>query len=120
VKTKGKSVIRRGEREANEEGTEMTTPKQILERAFNRLTPANAWGKGARVRNRPLETCCLAEAIEEAAPGEYAERRSAVRAVYHAAGLDYAKDALVHWNDAPERTHADVLRALKLAMNFVP
>jgi hypothetical protein len=91
------------------------SPVEILKAARERLTNPDVWGKGRRSYDRPLETCCVAEAIEECAPAG-PDRKLAVAAVYNAAGLDWNDDKITEWNDAPERTHGDVLKTLDLAI----
>lgn len=72
--------------------------------------PAN-WGKGCRPCGHP--TLCAAEAIE--ASGRATDRRiSAYRAVERAAGIH--GNEIARWNDAPERTHADVMAAFDKAI----
>ncbi len=98
------------------------TPRQILKAAAARIADPASWGKGMRPQNRPIDTCCVAEAIEESAPlGDYAQRRLAFRAVYNAAGLDWEKGVVITmWNDEPERTHAEVIAILRLAAALPP
>jgi hypothetical protein len=87
----------------------------ILRTARARIVAPDQWGKGRRNRERPMDTCCAAEAIEEvAAPGK--ERSRAIGTFYCAAGLDRDFGALVDWNDAPERTHAEVVATFNLAI----
>lgn len=82
--------------------------------------PAN-WGKGHRGNSeyghRPLSSCCAAEAIEDVEMAGKT-RRAAYRALERAAGLELPPlgSAIVEWNDAPERTHADVLAAFDKAI----
>lgn len=73
--------------------------------------PAN-WGKGRRIANRPRHTCCLAEAIEETECGDDRHRSRAFDAIKAVIGVPY----LTHWNDKPERTHAEVLAAFDRAI----
>lgn len=94
----------------------------ILKAARSKISTPEAWGKGHRGRNadRTMETCCAAEAIEDSCPMldsvSLSGRVRAIRALVNAAGLDNRWGALVHWNDAPERTHAEVLAAYDLAI----
>lgn len=96
----------------------------ILKAARAKIARPEDWGKGRRVYDRPKETCCAAEAIEEVAGDpwgfeEFNRRKPAFRALYNAAGLEWEKkypDSLPEWNDAPERTHAQVLAAFDLAI----
>jgi hypothetical protein len=96
----------------------------ILVAARAKITDEKNWGKLSRRSRLNVTTCCAAEAVEEAfrfpglyAPtGYYDERRLAFKALYHAAGLDWPSDKLPDWNDAPERTHKEVLAAFDLAI----
>jgi len=94
------------------------TPIQILKAARAKIEKPENWGKGRRGYERSLDTCCSAEAIEEVAWD--GERQLAYGLLKCAAGLTdcYISD----WNDAPERTHAEVLAtfnlAIALARNF--
>lgn len=75
------------------------------------------WGKGRRRHDRPLDTCCAAEAIEEVEPPS-PRRRAAYCALEQAAGIVRPPmgSVIVDWNDAPERTHAEVLAAFDKAI----
>jgi hypothetical protein len=79
--------------------------------------PAN-WGKGIRGLSpprRPLNTCCAAEAIEDTC--DDVELRSlAFATLRRAAGILPGFHTFVVWNDAPERTHADVVAAYDRAI----
>ena len=87
----------------------------ILRAARKRIESPEQWGQGVRRRNRPFETCCASEAIEDLPLGYTGERRRAFRALMNAAGLDSAIH-IVRWNDEPGRTHAEVLAAFDLAI----
>lgn len=96
---------------------------EVLVAARAKITNPEDWGKGRRGRrdcDRPLHTCCAAEAIEDISPSldkeTHSERRRAFRALMNAAGLDNRWNAIINWNDAPERTHAEVLAAYDLAI----
>lgn len=95
------------------------TPLQILQSARKRISDPAIWGKGTRPQDRPLTTCCIAEAIEEAWRTGGEPRYQAFNAVFNAAGLDRHIDAITTWNDAPERTHDEVLKTLDLAIALV-
>ena len=96
--------------------TELTPLKVLIDARVKIADPAK-WGKGMRGNGlRHFDTCCAAEAIEETAPRDHKARTDALRALYNASGLDWSKDAIIHWNDAPERTHAEVLAAFTLAI----
>lgn len=90
---------------------------QVLIKARARISSPKKWGKGIRgVREnlRPLSTCCAAEAIEDTAMA--ADRGPAFRAIYKAAGIGKRFFTLVEWNDAPSRTHAQVLATFDKAI----
>lgn len=86
----------------------------ILKTARARIARPDLWGKGRRNVDRPMETCCLAEAFDTATTGP--EYRRAIRAIHNAAGLDDCWGNLIAWNDADERTHAEILAAFNLAI----
>lgn len=88
----------------------------ILKAARARIANPAAWGKGTRNRDRPMETCCAAEAIEEAGDALSPERKRAFAIFYCAAGIEQEWKSMVDWNDAPERTHAEVLKTFDLAI----
>lgn len=91
----------------------------ILKAARAKIARPEDWGKGRRVYDRPRETCCAAEAIGEATSyslWDDENRKSTYSAFYNAAGLDWEVDSLAEWNDAPERTHTEVLAAFDLAI----
>lgn len=85
---------------------------EILKAARAKIARPENWGKGRRGEDRSMLSCCAAEAIEEVDIMPSIERRLAYRAVINAAGAE----GLVSWNDAPERTHAEVLAAFNLAI----
>lgn len=89
----------------------------ILKSARAKIATPEAWGKGMRRHDRAAATCCAAEAIEESVTAFGPDMRVAMRALFHAAGLDYDGDyRITEWNDEPERTHAEVLAAYDLAI----
>ncbi len=74
------------------------------------------WGKGMRCNRAVFETYCAAEAIEAVAEPSPA-RREAYRLLHQAVGLNHnVWGLLTDWNDAPERTHAEVLAAFDKAI----
>jgi hypothetical protein len=92
----------------------------ILRDARTKISDPERWGKGRRNFDRPQETFCIAEAIEECVclsdEARHA-RRQAIRAFYNAAGIDAdVWGSLTNWNDVPERKHRDVIAALDLAI----
>lgn len=94
------------------------TTKQTLIEARERISDQAAWGKGRRGLDRKFDTCCAAEAIEEAAPGfgQYEARCTAFNALRRAAKCKH----ITGWNDAPGRTHAEVLAAFDKAIEDTP
>jgi hypothetical protein len=87
----------------------------ILKAAKAKIEKPESWGKGRRCERRHFDTCCAAEAIEECSIPD-SKRTRAFKALYNAAGLDWMEDNLTVWNDAEERTHAEVLAAFDLAI----
>lgn len=89
----------------------------VLVKARAKIANEENWGKGDRRCDRPIETCCAAEAIEEV-EFDNPKRRAAYLALERAAGLERPPlgSAIVGWNDAPERTHAEVLAAFDKAI----
>lgn len=75
------------------------------------------WGQGPRSEGygRSLSTFCAAEAVEEFAP-QLAIRKAAYRLLERYAGFPTEANTLVQWNDAPERTHAEVLAVFDKAI----
>jgi hypothetical protein len=91
----------------------------VLIRARQRIAEPKNWGKGRRGYDRPVETCCASEAIEESwGAQKWSLRSAAFRRLYAAASLDYAdkRQNIPDWNDAPERTHTEVLAAFDRAI----
>jgi hypothetical protein len=91
----------------------------VLIKARAKIADPAKWGKGKRYFDRPVETCCAAEAIEEIATLStrwFARRRAAFDAFRKAADIPDSWGALTDWNDAPERTHAEVLAAFDKAI----
>lgn len=91
----------------------------VLVRARAKIANPDDWGKGVRGRlgggRRPLNTCCAAEAIEDVST--YRDpRKEAYAALSASVGLEGFFITIVEWNDAPERTHAEVLAAFDRAI----
>lgn len=87
----------------------------VLIKARALIADPAKWGKGPRGRHytrRPLDTCCAAEAIEDCEPANYSNRVTAIRALQKATG----HPTIWVWNDAAERTHAEVLAAFDKAI----
>lgn len=91
---------------------------EILIEAKQKIADPSNWGKGGRRDRFNFNSCCVAEAIEEAGPvfGVSAERRRAFRAFRNAGGIEDVWGLFIQWNDAPERTHAEVMAAFNLAI----
>lgn len=93
----------------------------ILERAADLIEPEGAWTQGAfavsatgeRLNEQaPEAVCwCVAGAISRAAGSFYSGGASAARDHLRA----IIQDTLPHWNDAPERTQAEVVSKLREA-----
>ena len=110
-----------------------TTALEILIAARSLLSGPNAWIKGSYAAYRkggggcslqePAASCfCAAGAIRRASPYAYLETNP-VGAAFKALALEIdAKPRLSHeaiitgWNDAPERTKTEVLRAFDKAI----
>ena len=106
-------------------------PKQILKQAAE-LLARTGWIKGANARsvsglrvnaNSRMATCfCLFGAVQRVTGGNLVETEEAL----HLVGLYLGftdKDMLqkiVHWNDAKERTEAEVFAALEATVNELP
>jgi hypothetical protein len=94
---------------------------EILQSAREKIANPENWGKGMRTIDRPYKTCCAAEAIEDCSLGIEHDatlmrtRVRAYQAIANVAGLD-RNGMLSQWNDAPERTHREVLAAFDLAI----
>lgn len=75
------------------------------------------WGKGPRGGGYERGPCtfCAAEAIEESSPN-LAARNEAYRTLEKSIGVPTLALTLVEWNDARERTHAEVLAAFDKAI----
>lgn len=87
----------------------------VLIKARAKIADRPKWGKGRRGWERAFDTCCASEAIEDVTLHNndgLARRRAALDAVANAAGCD----SIPRWNDAPERTHAEVLAAFDQAI----
>lgn len=85
----------------------------ILIKARALIADPAKWGKGPRSDGyeRGLCTYCAAEAID-AVDSDLDQRHASYRAIQSAASVN----SLVYWNDAPERTHADILAAFDKAI----
>ena len=103
----------------------MATTLQILRKARKLIEKPERWCKGDAAKDRAGENedvmsrkaaaFCMAGAVVRASGGwcrEYYTARDHVEAVIGS----HALDALAEWNDAPRRTHAQVLRAFDKAI----
>lgn len=88
------------------------TPLDILEAAREKIRDPAKWGKG-HSWGRPPNVRCAGEVIEDSSKLDFDARQKAYEVLECAAG-----GRLVDWNDAPERTHAEVLAAFNLAIAF--
>lgn len=82
---------------------------QILERALAKIDRPEKWGKGP-ARNRP-GCLCVSEALLDACDPFWGPALNALHALPEIAGMP-----IPTWNDAPERTHADVVAAFTRAI----
>lgn len=89
----------------------------VLVKARAKIADPADWGKGRRGNsgNRPMTTCCAAEAVEETCD-DYELRVRAFAKLRGAANIPNLWCAIADWNDAPERTHAEVLAAFDKAI----
>jgi hypothetical protein len=91
----------------------------VLIKARAKIADPAKWGKGIRTINgghRSPETCCAAEAIQDVET-RTGIRRAAYAAIGRAIGTERGVTVpIVEWNDAPERTHAEVLAAFDRAI----
>lgn len=93
----------------------MSTVLDVLIAARGKIARPEDWGKGRRGSDRRWETSCAAEAIEESSElANAGERRDAYAALENAGGIPIF--GIVTWNDAPERTYAEVLTAFDRAI----
>jgi hypothetical protein len=103
-------------------GADVRPELPVLIRARQKITDPANWGKGIRGANpldadRSLETCCAAEAIEDVTIIAPDMRQRAYRRLRNAIGIKIGSDNdIVEWNDAPERTHEEVLAAFDKAI----
>jgi hypothetical protein len=92
-------------------------PRDVLIAARKLIENPIDWGQGARGYggNRPINTCCALEAIEDATRGDglLELRIAAYRALQIAAGLKLDSH-IAKWND--NHTHAEVLAAFDRAI----
>jgi hypothetical protein len=88
----------------------------VLIEARARIADPLMWGKGKRGASRPFDTYCASEAIRVGTVELSLPLQRSARALFcQAIGIDIS-DSIPDWNDAPERTHADVLAAFDEAI----
>lgn len=87
----------------------------VLIKARAKITEPARWGKGSRGYSRSRDSCCAAEAIEDVTLITRPELALRVRAYDALRDAIHCRD-LTSWNDAPERTHAEVLAAFDRAI----
>ncbi|MGE0699087.1 MAG: hypothetical protein AB7O57_08330 [Hyphomicrobiaceae bacterium] len=92
------------------------TPLDILRAARRSVDAPASWGKGAYVSESSGSQCyCALGAILSA--GSTASRNATTTAaILFGRAIGKHRDAIPHWNDAPERTHADVIAAFDRAI----
>lgn len=92
----------------------MATVAETLEMAASLIEPEGAWTQQVAGKPFPRSTgtpCCMGYAIEQNADGDMGP---AIEALYAVAPFNSIR-GLVAWNDAPERTQAEVVAALRAA-----
>jgi hypothetical protein len=77
--------------------------------------PAN-WGQGGRASRSNFDSFDVAEALEECGTTNFSARKEAIAFFHKAAGVRPLWGKLIEWNDAPQRTHAEVLAAFDKAI----
>lgn len=95
------------------------TPLQVLVAARARISDPAKWGKGVRgtmAGYRSVDTCCAAEAIGDARESDTSLEVALSFLRQAIVGERNDSLSIVRWNDAPERTHADVLAAFDRAI----
>lgn len=93
------------------------TPLEILKEARAKIADPAMWGQGGRPERPRFDSCCAAEAIEEVVPfKEFGARHDALEMFKCAAGIGDEWGDFVSWNDAPDRTHSEVLATFNLAI----
>jgi hypothetical protein len=105
----------------------MMTPKEILIAARAKIEAPERWTQGAYAKtakrnkadpNSPRATCwCILGAVA-AVTGDNPNRpdRAISSGLAAAAGVDAYNECVIEWNDAPGRTHAEVLAAFDRAI----
>lgn len=91
----------------------MNTTLETLISARIKIADPASWGQGMRNRDRPSNTCCASEAIEECDASSMGGRYGAYRALTLAAGLGDG-ESIANWNDSVD--HLTVIAAFNLAI----
>lgn len=103
---------------------EIAAAKEVLRKAVVLLRPPEAWTQGRAARDASLQSVapespdavcwCALGAVQAISPGSGEATRLRTRAYWLLGGVIGSR-ALVNWNDAPERTHAEVIQAFEKA-----
>lgn len=94
-------------------------PFEILVTARAVLADPAKWGKGVRGENRPDDTYCVMDALYAEPNTRCGDALDACALIKITAGETeeyWRAHGIADWNDAPERTHAEVLAALDRAI----
>src|SRR4051812_18070843 len=101
------------------------TALAMLQAARERLSRPERWTQGALARSQagaevfgydPAAVCWCVRGALEAVPGSLEDYAEAVRRYERAVGARCLED----WNDAPERTHTDILSGFAQALAEEP
>ena len=100
--------------------------KEILTKARDILTPEGAWiqfypaldvrGNSRDPEDRRARCWCLVGALERAAYDSSDPEGAMLECAMFALQAALGRDALAAWNDAPSRTHEEVLQLLDRAI----
>lgn len=91
------------------------TPLEILKAARAKIEKPECWGKGTRGEDRPFETLCAEDALGCGCDHiPYSNAFEAFALLREAIG----QPCIYKWNDAPERTHTEVLAAFDRAIEL--
>jgi len=92
----------------------VTRPSDILRAARGLIAEPGHWAQGA---SRVGVAVCAAEAIDSSVGRDYDAIDVAYRYLKRIIGADPGVEGFISsWNDAPERTHAEVLAAFDAAI----
>lgn len=96
------------------------TPLEILTEARRILTPPGAWRQGGSIFGADSDGKCCANAALYVAQGGLEADRTEARLAARALLLAVVRtDALVTWNDEPDRTQEEVLAVFDRAIGAV-